>query len=318
MTTSRRSTVIGRLQVPMAIANILPWTPIVDGQIFSGETLIQNQPYQGSTSGPNGTAGPKPYLIGVNRDEGALFADLANQAAGGITQSGYQEDLDIVFGTSAAAAIVDFTVGGARPYDPADQGTLPPWFASSPQAAAVSTLINDFVFRCGSFLSHRQRRRNTRREAGPRLPVRPGSHLQQRRLDRLRAFPRRSGMQNACHSFELPYVFNTLSSTNATLIPPANALLARRIARHWTNFARTSTPAQAGDPTAPPRHPADNNIEILSTGSAATGALRVTRGPYQPPPTAPPCGPPSPRSPAASPIRRIRWGRSSRRRRTDS
>ena len=84
--------VIGRLQVPTAIANILPWTPIVDGQIFSGETLIQNQPYQGFYDGPNGTAEPKPYLIGVNRDEGALFADLANQAAGGITQSSYQED----------------------------------------------------------------------------------------------------------------------------------------------------------------------------------------------------------------------------------
>src|SRR5215813_1181391 len=110
--------VIGRLQVPTAIANILPWTPIVDGQIFSGETLIQNQPYQGFASGPNGTAEPKPYLIGVNRNEGALFADLANQAAGGISQTNYQFLLETAFGTSAATAIVDFTVGGNRPYDP--------------------------------------------------------------------------------------------------------------------------------------------------------------------------------------------------------
>ena len=62
--------VFGRLQVPTAIANILPWAPIVDGQIFSGQTLIQNQPYEGFYKGLNGTAKPKPYMIGVNRDEG--------------------------------------------------------------------------------------------------------------------------------------------------------------------------------------------------------------------------------------------------------
>ena len=271
--------VIGRLQVPMAIANILPWTPIVDGQIFSGETLIQNQPYQGFYNGPNGTAEPKPYLIGVNRDEGALFADLANQAAGGITQSGYQEDLDIVFGTSAAAAIVDFTVGGARPYDPADQGTLPPWFANSPQAAAVSTLINDFVFRCGSFL------------ATDNVVATPGAKPVHAYLfaqapiyssddsTACAPFPADPGIQNACHSFELPYVFNTLSATNATLIPPANTRLARRIARHWTNFARTLDPGPGWRPYRATSAPGDNNIEILSTGSAATGALPVPADP---------------------------------------
>src|SRR5262249_57503694 len=67
--------------------------------------------------------------------------------------SAYQELLETAFGTSDAAVIAGFTVAGDRPYDPADQGTLPPWFADSPQAAAVSTLINDFVFRCGTFLT---------------------------------------------------------------------------------------------------------------------------------------------------------------------
>ena len=267
--------VVGRLQVPTRIANVLPWTPIVDGQIFpGGETLIQNQPYQGFYNGPNGTARPKPYLIGVNRDEGALFADLANQAAGGITQAGYQELLDLVFGTSAAA-IVGFTVGGDRPYDPTDQGTLPPWFANSPQAAAVSTLMNDFVFRCGSFL------------ATDNVVATPGARPVHAYLfaqapiyssddsTACAPFPADPGIQNACHSFELPYVFHTLSATNATLIPPANALLARRIARHWTNFARTLDPGPGWRPYRATSAPGDNNIEILSTGSAATGALPI-------------------------------------------
>jgi carboxylesterase type B len=274
------SAVLGRVQVPTAIANLLPWTPIVDGQIFSGETLIQNQPYQGFYNGPNGTVEPKPYLIGVNRDEGALFADLANQTAGGISQVAYEELLDTVFGTSTATAIVGFTAaGGERPYDPADQGTLPPWFANSPQAGAVSTLINDFVFRCGCFL------------ATDNVVATPGAEPVHAYLfaqvpiyssdgsTACAPFPADPGIQNACHSFELPYAFNTLSATNATLIPSANALLARRIARPWTNFARTLDPGPGWRPYRATSAPGGNNIKILSTGSTATGALPVPADP---------------------------------------
>jgi carboxylesterase type B len=271
--------VLGRLQVPTAIANLLPWTPIVDGQIFPGETLIQNQPYQGFYNGPNGTAGPKPYLIGVNRDEGAVFADLANQAAGGISQAAYQVLLDAVFGTPAAAAIVGFTVAGDRPYAPTDQGILPPWFANSPPAAAASALINDFVFRCGSFLATdtvvaTPGAKSVHAYLFAQAPIysRDGSTA-------CAPFTADPGIQNACHSFELPYVFNTLSATNATLIPTANARLARRIAGHWTTFARTLDPGPGWNPYRATSAPGGNNIEILSSGSAATGALPVPADP---------------------------------------
>jgi len=160
--------VIGRLQVPTAIANVLPWTPIVDGQIFSGETLIQNQPYQGFTSGPNGTAEPKPYLIGVNRDEGALFADLVNQGVGGIGESAYQELLETAFGATDGAAIAGFAGGGQH----ADQRLRLPLRHVPHQ---------------------RRRRRGIGRQAGLCLRVRAGPHLQQRRFNRLRAVTRRSG-----------------------------------------------------------------------------------------------------------------------------
>jgi carboxylesterase type B len=263
------------LGVPTAIANVLPWAPIVDGQIFSGETLIQNQPYQGFYNGPNGTVEPKPYMIGVNRDEGALFADLANQGAGGIGQGGFQDLLNVAFGTSAAATIVGFTAGGNRPYDPTDQGTLPPWFANSPQAAAISTLINDFVFRCGTFL------------ATDTVVTTPGAKPVHAYLfaqapiyssdgsTACAPVPADPSIENACHSFELPYVFNTLSATNATAIPRANARLARQIARHWTNFARSLDPGGSWRPYGATSGRGSNNIEILSTGKAATGALPV-------------------------------------------
>jgi carboxylesterase type B len=267
------------LQVPTAIANILPWAPIVDGQIFSGETLIQNQPYQGFYKGPNGKAGPKPYLIGVNRDEGALFADLANQGIGGIGESGYQDLLDIAFGPSTATAIVGFTAGGNRPYDPIDQGTLPPWFANSAPAATISGLVNDFVFRCGTFLATD----NVIATSGAK-PVYAYLFAQAPIYSSddstaCAPFPADPSIQNACHSFERPYVFNTLSATNATVIPAANAALARRIGQHWTNFARDLDPGSAWQPYGAHSASASNNIEILSTGAAVTGALAVPADP---------------------------------------
>src|SRR5262249_52890178 len=76
-----------------------------------------------------------------------------NQGAGGIGQGGFQNLLNIAFGTSAGATIVGFTADGNQPYNPSDQGTLPPWFANSPQAAAINRMLNDFVFRCGTFLA---------------------------------------------------------------------------------------------------------------------------------------------------------------------
>ena len=157
--------------------------------------------------------------------------------------------LDTVFGTSAAAAIVGFTVGGDRPYDPTDQGTLPPWFANSPPAAAVSTLINDFVFRCGRFL------------ATDNVVATPGAERVYAYLfaqapiyssdgsTACAPFPADPGIQNACHSFERPYVFNTLSATNATVIPPANAQPGPAGSRATgPTSPAPSAPARAGDP----------------------------------------------------------------------
>src|SRR5262249_17876352 len=180
-------------------------------------------------------------------------------------------------GTSAAKAIVDFTAGGRQPYDPADQGMLPPWFANSPQAAAVNVLINDFVFRCGNFLAT-----DNVVEASAAKPVHPYLFAQapistSNGSTAWAPVPGDPRTQNACHSFEVPYVFNTLATTNAASIPPANAVLARRIARHWTDFARTL------DPGWPPYRTTSksrgNNIEILSTDSGATGALPVPADP---------------------------------------
>ena len=272
--------ILGRIQVPAPIANILPWTPIIDGQIFtSGPTLIQNQPYEGFYNGPKGTARPKPYMIGVNRDEGALFADLANVAAGGISPGAYGALLDIALGSANASKVTGFTANGEQPYNPADQGTLPPWFANSASAAAASTLLNDFAFRCGSVLTT------------DRAVTTPGARPAYAYLfaqapiftsptaTACNPLPSQPGLQNACHEFEVPYVFNTLSATGAPTIPPANLALAKRISGYWANFARDLDPGTGWSPYRATPLPGGNRIKVLNSGSAATGALPVPADP---------------------------------------
>jgi carboxylesterase type B len=140
-------------------------------------------------------------------------------------------------------------------------------------------LINDFVFRCGTFL------------ATDNVVTTPGAKPVHAYLfaqapiyssdgsTACAPVPADPSIENACHSFELPYVFNTLSTTNASVIPRANARLARQIARHWTNFARSLDPGASWRPYRATSARGGNNIEILSTGKAATGALSVPADP---------------------------------------
>ena len=248
--------VFGRLQAPMALAEVLPWTPIIDGQIFAGDTLIQNQPYQGFYDGPNGTAGPKPYLIGVNRDEGALFADLANQGAV-ISPVAYQSFLAALLGTTATTTITNFTTaGGARPYDPTDQGTQPPWFANSGAAAAASNLLDDFLFRCGTFLpptvsSPPPAPSRSTPTCSPRPPSSPATARPPAPPSPPSPAARTPATASSC----------LMSSTPS---PPPTPRWSRPPTRSWPGGSRApgpaspapSTPAPTGSPTAPPPPPA--------------------------------------------------------------
>ena len=269
-----------RILVPTAISDILPWTPIVDGQIFtSGPSLIQSQPYEGFYDGTQGTAPAKPFMIGVNRDEGALFAYLANTAANGISKLEYRSMVGGVFGARNALTILGFSNRGNQPYSSTDQGTLPPWFANSAPAAAASTLFNDFAFRCGSFLTAD---RVVSASGAP--PVYAYIFAQapifsSPSVPACSPLPSDPGFQNACHEFELPYVFNAFSATDATTVPSANAKLAKRMAAAWANFASDLDPGRGWSTYRATALPGGNRIQVLSTGTAATGALAVPASP---------------------------------------
>ena len=269
-----------RLLVPTPITNILPWTPIIDGQIFSnGPTLIQSQPYDGFYSGPKGTADAKPYVTGVNRDEGALFADLVNMAAKGVSSFEYRSLLTGIFGVRNAGKITGFTSGDDRPYNSADQGPLPPWFANSASAAAASSLFNDFAFRCGNFLAADQVVSTANAPPVYGYIFAQAPIVSSPSAPACNPLPTQPGLQNACHEFELPYVFNSFAAAGATRVPPANARLAKRIAGYWTNFASELDPGPGWAPYHATVRPGGNRIKILSTGKASTGALAMPADP---------------------------------------
>ena len=271
---------LGRLVVATPVANILPWTPIIDGQVFgSGPTLIQGQPYQGFHTGSGGNVPAKPYMIGVNRDEGALFAYLVNAGANGMTPLEYRALLTGVFGPAGALRVNLFAKGGSLPYTPGGQGALPPWFANSAAAAATSRVLNDYAFRCGSFLAA-----DRVAAASGAPPVYAYIFAQAPIFSSPRAaacnpLPSQPGFQNACHEFELPYVFNSFAATGATTVPTANALLSRRMGRFWTSFAGNLDPGPGWARYRATPLPGGNRIKVLSTGSASTGALAVPADP---------------------------------------
>ena len=218
-------------------------------------------------------------MIGVNRDEGALFAYLVNAGANGMTPLEYQALLTGVFGPAGALRVNLFAKGGSLPYTPGGQGALPPWFANSAAAAATSRVLNDYAFRCGSFLAADQVVGASGAPPVYAYIFAQAPIFSSPRVAACNPLPSQPGFQNACHEFELPYVFNSFAATGATTVPTANALLSRRMGRFWTSFAGNLDPGPGWARYRATPLPGGNRIKVLSTGSASTGALAVPADP---------------------------------------
>ena len=271
--------ITGRLQVPSAIANVLPWTPIVDGQIFTGDTLIQNQPYQGFYDGPGHNAEPKPYLIGVNRDEGALFADLLNQAPGGLTQalskrcwtscSGPAPPRRSPLSPSTATSPTTRPTRArsrpgsrARPRPPRSA----PWSTTSSSAAAASSPPTRSPLHARPSRSTPTCSPRPRSSAATALPL-AGPSSPSRAC-------RTPATASSCPTSSTPWP----PPTPPSFRPPTPSWPAKR-RRPGPTSPTPSIQVPAGNPYRPAAAHGGNNIKVLNTGSAATGALSVPADP---------------------------------------
>lgn len=213
------------------LAEALPWTPVVDG------VTVMGQPYDGYVAGTSA----KPLIFGVNADEGALFADLINiEKNGNLSATDYGLLRDALFGVAYSTRIGLYNSGTlvkpVLPYSAYGQSDVPGYF--TPAAQALSTLINDFAFRCGNLMAAQAVYYQQKFQASvpptyayvftqPPLYATYGAAVP--------ACTAASG--NVCHGNELPYVFNTLG--NSGPVPPADAALAQAMGNAWTTFAAT-------------------------------------------------------------------------------
>jgi para-nitrobenzyl esterase len=226
---------LGRL-LKNGLPDALPFVPVLDGSFVTGE------PYQGYVAGMPA----KPYIFGMNLDEGALFAAGARDKAGVLLNfATYAILLDSVFGSANRRTIESVPAYRARLF-------------GQTAKQALSNLITDFAFDCGN-LASADSAYAVNQDTTPAPPI-YGYRFEQPPFfamwDTISAcLPGVAG--NVCHGVEIPYVFNTFAyadsvtvadsipSGSGYLVPKptaADSALAVRMGKAWTNFAKGRQP----------------------------------------------------------------------------
>lgn len=246
----------------------LQFSPVIDGD------FVRVQPLGFGAAYPNT---PKPYIFGMNKDEGALFPSLAIAAGKHISKDEYPLIMDEVF-KGRSKEIRKFEPNGhaQQPYaaDTAfDKKTM------ADPYIALSNTINDFAFRCGNFYSAVKATSDDRRTGNEPVygylfapgPI-PYSVMS---IDNPGCAPNNAD-GFVCHTTELPYVFNTLTSTYAQLtkrpfnryVPTvAEVALSEKVVAAWASFAKGGTS---------PRSPATADFDWKAwNADAATNMLLI-------------------------------------------
>lgn len=215
---------------------ILPWSPVLDGYFFEEQPIPQMN---------DGSFNQVPLMLGFTREEGRLFAWLAEDEEVGagfdIDETNYQELIAFILGDNDALA-AEVAEG---PYDADDFVDAGDAYASAAtdalfrcpvveQAAATSmhvpTYMYEFRFRDAAF-------------ALDELPLVPS-------LDRTQFVGWSDG---AFHSSEIQYVFGVpaLSGMDAFVAGSDDAMLFDRVRGYWARFARSGDPNGDGAPDWP-------------------------------------------------------------------
>ncbi|AVS79721.1 carboxylesterase [Paracidovorax avenae] len=222
----------------------LPWSPTLDG------TVIAGQPLAGYATTPTGPMPAKPFVFGINRDEGVVFADMAYLKMGDLLLPALVNEVVLgwVWGNDRTK-ITGYTVKGATPYKA--PAALAPDYMPNRSAVTMSNIINDFAFRCGN-LAMAGRGAAANAKASPALPAFGYLFAQAPIFNLYRTGPQRTPVPacqpdagNVCHANEIPYVFNTIGQLDAQgPVPRADQALSQAMAAAWASFVNNpSNPA---------------------------------------------------------------------------
>jgi para-nitrobenzyl esterase len=227
----------------------LPWTPAVDGAFVTG------QPYRGYAAGMH----PKPYVFGMNRDEGVVFAGGAEHTAGILLNAvEYGRILNDVFGKANADTITAFPrrLDLHRPYAATLHTQQKPLDAT---ASAFSQLMNDAFFDCANLASAVAGAATNADSSTASAPLAVYGYLFVRSPIPFNLYGSLDDCTPAtgwvCHADELPYVFNSLAYANPlygnkVAVQTADTAVANGMQRAWTAFATNPYAAPAAGWTA--------------------------------------------------------------------
>ena len=196
---------------------------------------ILGPPDQGYSPGVT----PRPYVFGVNRDEGAFFLAASNT----LTPKDYRQILNQSFQPSQVQRILSYSENGHKLYDPASYAPRPGG-GLTPASIALARLQTD-LFVGAANLKAAGRTHQQQQAAG--LPSYGYHFVYEANFDfnGLLRCSVASGM--VCHTDEIPFAWSTFVQKNAIgeTVPvkdpgPSSAdwTLATAMTKAWTGFAK--------------------------------------------------------------------------------
>jgi carboxylesterase type B len=233
------------------------FAPVIDGD------LILAHPSQGFVEG----AAVKPFVYGMNRDEGALFAALLlgnNLAAQDSTE--FQQTFKKEVAPLAVSSVTSFTRGAVQPYA-AESGN---------GFDVLSSILNDRTFRCSNTESVAKARNQGAKAYGYLFQQRPVYSF----YGSLPACLPSAG--RVCHGFELPYVFGVIAEAYQAAfgkpLPPdgGDVALAQRMVAAWAGFARNPD-----DPPAPWSESGQDRLTVWGNADGSATLQSIPIGSFE-------------------------------------
>ena len=239
------------------------WAPTVQVE------PILEQPDQGYSPGVT----PRPYVFGVNRDEGAFFLAASNT----LTPEGYQQILSQSFQPAQVQRILSYSENGRKLYDPASYAPRPGG-GLTPASIALARLQTDLLVGVPN-VKTAIRTHQQQQAAG--LPIYGYHFVYEANFDfnGLLRCSVASGM--VCHTDEIPFAWSTFVQKNAIGETgpgkdpgPSTAdwALAKAMTKAWSGFAK--------DPLQGWGHPRFNGTP---KGDVVIWNNLVGQGPLMPP-----------------------------------
>lgn len=193
---------------------------------------VTGQPIQGFNEGSK----PKPYVFGVNHNEGVFFLPAAST----MTPQEYEQAVVQTFGASLAREIMAYSENGKKLYNPSGYEPLPVGGMTS-ASQALGQLQTDYGVAAANMKSASRALPQLREAGVPSF----GYHFLQRSGFNFAGMERcNEPSKNICHTTEMPYVFsNFLEKTAEGEFKPvkditnADRALAHTMTQAWANFA---------------------------------------------------------------------------------